>query len=55
MILNMRLVEEINKGEDHILNEIALQILELIERNPQDFTRNEEKILEEIREVVWED
>ena len=55
MILNKRLVDEINEGDDQVLNDLSLQILELIEKNPQDFARNEEKILEEIRELVWED
>lgn len=55
MNINKRLIDKINNGKDLELNEIAIQILDIITKNPQDFTRNEEKILEEIREYVWED
>ena len=55
MSLNKRLVEEINQGSDQTINELAIWVMELVEKYPQDFTKNEEKILEEIREIVWEE
>ena len=55
MALNQKLIDGINKGDDQNINDLAIQIVELIEKNPQNFTRNEEIILEDIREIVWEE
>lgn len=55
MALIKMLIDEINKGDDKELNQLAIEILEIIEKNPREITRNEEKILEEIRETVLGD